>query len=361
MKILIISTNSDLAGVPIYVSILGRGLHANGCQVLFMFGSQGPVMDALTAEGFTSYLMTGLESRLTPLADILILIRILKCLRSCAPDLVHLNSSKSALLGRLACGLLGIPCVYTVHGWAFGKGRPFLQSAISYLLELSFSPLVSSYIFVAQQDLKIATRLLFLPRRKLFHVFNGIPESNECSSLPVFRYDVLMLARIHPQKDHETLLKALAKSPFSLALAGTGTDSVQFIDYCRGILGDACSNVDFLGPRSDVELLIASSKVIALTSVYESLPISLIEALRAGRPIVASDVGDVSSIVLHGVNGFVCPVGDSSSISSSIHAILSDNGLAASMGSASRLRYEEMFSSAAMVQSVQAVYADSLP
>jgi glycosyltransferase involved in cell wall biosynthesis len=94
-----------------------------------------------------------------------------------------------------------------------------------------------------------------------------------------------------------------------------------------------------------------------LASVYEALPISLIEALRGGRPIVATDVGDVSSIVVHGVNGFLCGVGDHSALSSAIQSILSDPSLARSMGLESRRLYEERFSSVSMISEVLDIYS----
>jgi glycosyltransferase involved in cell wall biosynthesis len=360
MKIALISTNSDLAGAPIYTSIVGRELSRLGHEVVFIFGSRGDTADVLARDNFKIYYLQKLSSRIAPLSDLKNLFLLVDILRDLSPSIVHLNSSKAALIGRIACFLLQLPCVYTVHGWGFGKGKPFLQSCVSFLLELLLSPLVNLFIFVSRKDLVCATRLLRLPAVKVACIYNGVPDIDPISLESGKLYDCLMLARVHRQKDHTTLLRAFALSPFSLALAGSETDNTLFQAECLRALGNSQEStnlIDFLGPRSDVPTLISRSSIVVLASVYEALPISLIEALRGGRPIVATDVGDVSSIVVHGVNGFLCGVGDHSALSSAIQSILSDPSLARSMGLESRRLYEERFSSVSMISEVLDIYS----
>jgi glycosyltransferase involved in cell wall biosynthesis len=287
------------------------------------------------------------------------LFLLIDIIRDLSPDIVHLNSSKAALIGRIACFLLRVPCVYTVHGWGFGKGKPFLQSCVSFLLEFLLSPLVNSFIFVSSKDLSCALSFLRLPSIKVACIYNGVPDIDPFLLGSGNLYDCLMLARVHKSKDHRSLLRAFRLRPFSLALAGSETDSLWFQDECLELLGNSQESHDllhFLGPRSDVPTLISHSSIVVLASVYEALPISLIEALRGARPIVATDVGDVSSIVVHGVNGFLCRVGDDYAFTSSIHSILSDPSLARSMGLASRRLYEDKFSSVSMISEVLEVY-----
>ena len=143
-------------------------------------------------------------------------------------------------------------------------------------------------------------------------------------------------------------------------MAGNSTDSPEFISFVNAIAGDSTQCVHCLGPRTEVDQLIANSRLIVLISNYEALPISLIEGLRAGKPIVATDTGDVSSIVRHGVNGYLCSTGDVSQVAFYIHKILDNADLYASMGSASRRLYEDYFSVSTMINRVMSVYSTLL-
>ena len=333
LKVVIVSTNSDLSGAPIYCSILGRELSKLNHKCFFVFGTPGPVSLKLRSEGFDVFYLNRLTSSFTPFGDICNIILLNRILSSLSPDIVHLNSSKAGFVGRISCFFSGLISVYTVHGWGFGTGKPFLQSIFSFAVEFFLSRFISKYICVSMPDLSIALNALRISPTKLTHIYNGIPDiASPAIDCDQISFDCLMLARVHPSKDHSTLFKAMNLKPFTLALAGNGTNHSDFLSSAKAILEVSNDLVSFLGPRTDVPTLISRARVIVLTSVYESLPICLIEALRAGKPIVATDVGDVSSIVQHGHNGFLCDVGDSSMLSYYISKLINDQKLAHSMG-----------------------------
>ena len=359
LKVAIVSTNSDLAGAPIYTSILGRQLKEFGHTPYFIFGSRGPVSSDLISDGFSVHFLKNLSSAFTPFRDFFNLIYLCKILKHLSVDIVHLNSSKAGFVGRIACFALQIPCVYTVHGWGFGRGKPVFQNVSSFIIEFLLSFAISRYICVSRTDVRIAISMLRISERKVSHIYNGVPDLNfkpfiDC----VPEYDCLMLARVHPQKDHSTLFNALALRPFTLVLAGHGTDDQEFVSLANNILNKSSDKISFLGPRTDIPRLISKANVVILASIYEALPISLIEALRAGKPIVATDVGDVSAIVSHGFNGYLCDVQNSSQLSHSIFNILDNPDLAVSMGQASRRLYEQRFSASSMINKVLSVYHD---
>ena len=114
--------------------------------------------------------------------------------------------------------------------------------------------------------------------------------------------------------------------------------------------------VDFLGDRSDVPTLLANSQVFALGSNWEGLPISILEAMRAGLPVVASDVGGVREEVVEGQTGFLFPPGDVGAARDRIGSLLADPTLRNRMGAAGRRRYEELFSLEHMLEKTLAVY-----
>ena len=146
MRIAILSTHSDLSGAPIYSSILGRELHHRGIEVFFVFGTPGPVATKLLDDGFPVFLLHELNSTFTPFRDLWNVKLLYEILKPLDIDIVHLNSSKAGFIGRLACFALGVPCVYTIHGWGFGYGKPIFQTIYSFIIEYSLSFCFTLYL-----------------------------------------------------------------------------------------------------------------------------------------------------------------------------------------------------------------------
>lgn len=356
-KVLLVSTNADWAGAPIHVLTLATALN-EGFEVLAVFGEEGPVRDALLAKGIRSMVIPSLRSSLNPVRDLLSLLSLLKIIRSVRPDLLHAHSSKAGMIARMAACISRLPCLYTVHGWGFGTGRARLQSAAVYWVEriLSYTP-DTAYIFVSNADLHTgAMRLKLAPRRcKVIH--NGVPDHGFRAQVDSSS-TVIMAARVSHQKDHELLLKAFedCHSPFRLLLVGEGTDAPGFRERVQLYTPSKHAEVDCLGLSNQVPRLLSQSGVFVLCSRYEGLPLSIIEAMCAGLPIVATDVGGVCELVEDGVNGFLAPAGDSAAISKYLDRLREDVALRVRMGQASRDLYVAKFGSGQMTAATTDYY-----
>ena len=112
----------------------------------------------------------------------------------------------------------------------------------------------------------------------------------------------------------------------------------------------------FLGNRTDVDDILNQNDIFCLISNYEGLPISIIEAMRAGMPIIASDVGGVNELVQDEVNGFLIPRGNISELVKKLEYILHNRELIKFMGVASREIYEKEYTAAQMNQKIHMVY-----
>jgi len=155
---------------------------------------------------------------------------------------------------------------------------------------------------------------------------------------------VLMVARLSPQKAHEVMLDAIARAAhprLRLVVVGDGRrrGELEALVAERG-LGDA---VSFLGLRRDVPRLLAGGDVFALSSVHEGVPISVIEAMTAGLPVVSTDVGALRDLVTDGVDGFLVPAGDASGLADRLTRLADDPALRTRLGEHARTRAREEF------------------
>ena len=169
-----------------------------------------------------------------------------------------------------------------------------------------------------------------------------------------------MVARFVPQKDHLTLLRALARieEPFRLTLVGDGPTRAE-VEQKAAELG-LTSKLEFLGARHDIDELLADSDAFVLSTNWEGFPLTIIEAMRTGLPVIATDVDGVKEAVIDGATGFLVPRGEDAVLSGLLRLLLQSSHLRKTMGAAGRRRYEENFTLETMAQKTWAIYQDVL-
>lgn len=356
-KILIVSTNADWAGAPVHVLTLANAL-ASRYELSVVFGEEGPVRQALLAQGIPSTVVPTLRSSINPIRDIRCFFSFLKLVRVAQPDLLHAHSSKAGMITRLAAAILHIPCIYTVHGWGFGPGRSRLQSALVYGVERMSSHFSrATYIFVSDADRRVGTERLRLRPDQCHTIRNGTPDHGQIANVAQ-NSAAIMAARVCHAKDHDLLLRSFqeCRTPFKLVLVGEGTQTPEFQQRVRAHAPDKHTQVACLGLSESIPSLLARAGMFVLCSRYEGLPLSIIEAMCAGLPIVATDVGGVGELVEDGVNGFLVPPGDQPALSRCLDLLQSDAALRVRMGQASRARYVAEFEISRMASAVVQMY-----
>jgi glycosyltransferase involved in cell wall biosynthesis len=170
---------------------------------------------------------------------------------------------------------------------------------------------------------------------------------------------IVCVARLDAPKDHALLLKALATVKgvtWVLELIGDGplTDEVQQMVRALGLT----DRVLFSGLCNDVPARLARADVFVLVSNWEGLPLSILEAMRASLPVVASNVGGVAESVTDGMTGYLVPKGDREVLADRLARLLGDAALRRQMGRAGRDVYECEFGFETMYQRTQQVYCD---
>lgn len=174
---------------------------------------------------------------------------------------------------------------------------------------------------------------------------------------------VVQVARLHELKDHQTALKAVDEARHKipglrLLLAGDG-DQRSAIEQTireRGLE----QNVTLAGTRKDIADLLSASDVFLLSSISEGIPLTVIEAMAARRPVVSTAVGGLPELIEHGVSGMLAPSGDASTLAASLVQLHQNADLRNQMAEVAAGRAQEKFSLQGMLNSYRDVYYDVL-
>jgi glycosyltransferase involved in cell wall biosynthesis len=364
VKIAYLVTRADpIGGVQIHVRDLAAAMLAQGHPTTVIIGGSGPFIDSLRARDIPTIPLRHIGVPIHPLRDLRALQEVHGVLRDLRPDLVAAHSSKAGILGRLACRSLRIPVILTAHGWSFSPGTPRLTAALYRQIERSVGPLTSKIITVSEVDRHIGLDARIVAEDRLVAVHNGIADVAPTLRAEPGRTPVrlVMVARFGAQKDHPTLFHALAgllDREWSLDLIGEGPLMGQAAGLA-GALGLA-DRIRFLGQRTDVEQLLAEAQISLLATNWEGLPLSILEAMRAGLPVIASDVGGISESVREGETGYLVPRGGVELLRERIARLLDDPALRVRLGANARSFYEQQFTLDRFVSKTLAVYREVL-
>jgi glycosyltransferase involved in cell wall biosynthesis len=260
--------------------------------------------------------------------------------------------------------MLGVPVTVTTHGWSFTTGVPPLRAAVYRWIERVTSPFAADRtITVSEYDRQLALRARILPPERVVTVHNGMPDVG-----PALRADpsrtpprLVMIARYGPQKDHPTLLRALAglkDLPWELDLVGDGPLATQTKELAAALA--LTDRVHFLGQRMDVDRILAAGQISLLITNWEGFPLSILEAMRANLPVVASAVGGVGESVRDGETGYLVPAGEVDPLRDRLRRLLLDPALRVRLGNAGRAAYERQFTLDHTVSKTIEVYRDVL-
>ncbi|WP_244341599.1 glycosyltransferase family 4 protein [Thermus thermophilus] len=362
MRLLYLITRAEPGGAQVHLLELLRGFRDRAELHLGVGEDQdGFLVEEARALGVRVHLLRHLVQPVRPVKDFLGLFEVMALVRKVQPHLLHAHSSKAGFLGRLAGRALGVKSVFTAHGWAFTDGVPEGRKRLALAMERLAGRLGDLVLAVSEYDRALALRHKAVPPERIRVVHNGVPDTP-------FRADprkepprLAMVARFAPPKDHALLLKALSglkELPWSLDLVGEGPLLPQAKALAEALgLGE---RVRFLGKRLDVDRVLAEAQVFVLATNWEGLPLSVLEAMRAGLPVVATGVGGVGEAVVEGKTGFLVGRGDEEALRARLRTLLLSPDLRARLGEAGRRRYEEGFTLDGMLARVWAAYEEVL-
>jgi glycosyltransferase involved in cell wall biosynthesis len=359
----VVTRADPIGGVQIHIRDLTAALQAQGHSATVVTGGSGPFLDQLRAQNTPVIVLRHLALPIKPVRDLRALFEIRAVLKELQPELVAAHSSKAGVLTRVAGASLGVPVVLTAHGWNFTPGIPRVEAAVYRRIERFAGRFTTKIITVSEFDRRLALQAGLVPEDRAVTVHNGIPDSPRALRADPGRTPprLVMVARFSSQKDHGTLLRALAGLQghrWELDLVGDGPLMRQ-MELLAGTLGLG-PRVRFLGQRMDVDEILATAQVSILATNWEGLPLSILEAMRAGLPVVASSAGGIEEAVRDQETGYVVPRGDVEFLRGRIERLLTDPALRVRLGASGRARYEQLFTLDRFVTNTLAVYRDIL-
>ena len=326
MKIAYIITRADaVGGASIHVRDLAQAMLERGHQPIVLVGGAGPVTDQLASAGVPFRALEFLERAVHPVRDLRALAEMTSVLRELRPDVLSAHTAKAGWIGRAACARLGLPAIYTPHGWTIGSRISAASGAVFTVFERLASRWTRAIICVCDYEMRLALEKRVAGPEILFVVHNGVrdiaPDLRAGPGRSPVR--ICSVARLEAPKDHATLLQALAglrSEAWELDLVGDGPleSSLRRQAAALGIAG----RVRFLGYQPDPASVLAGAQLFVLSSRSEAFPRSVLEAMRAGLPVVASAVGGVGEAVTDGVAGLLVPPGSPEALAAAIGELI---------------------------------------
>jgi glycosyltransferase involved in cell wall biosynthesis len=360
MKIVQVLTRGDvLGGAQSHVHDLCVALKSAGHDLTVITGRPGIFNDRLAGLGIGQLSIDHLVRPVRPWRDVRALAALVKAFRQLEPDLVCAHTAKAGWLARTAARLLGIPSTFTPHGWSMIDRASLKPRAIFLWAERLAGRMGTRTINVCHYERNLATSFRVASPESLDVVHNGISDVPFVRTRPVTLQPptLVMVARYEEQKDHEMLLQALAELThldWRLALVGEGEREAAVRNQLPAL--GLTERVRLLPGNTDVAQLLLESQVFVLATKFEAFPISILEAMRAGLPVVASDVGGIAEAVEHEETGLLTAPGDRGALRDALGHLIAHPALRSRLGEAGRARYLAHFTSDQMVEDTLRVY-----
>ena len=352
LKIAHVNYSLKVGGAEVLIAQLCRLYRERGHSVE-VHGLQhgGIIGDRLSQDGFPVF-VHGPGSRWHATRS------LIRAFRRSRPDVVHCHNALVTSWAVPAARWAGVPVIVsTRHG--------LVPPPFRFWRELQFacaSHWVKAVVGVCQATTSNLALAPFAARDRLITIYNGAspaPQPVAPLDLPKRGFTLVYVGRLAAPKDFPTLLKALAlvrssRKDVFLWVVGDGDLRPSVEKLCAELgLNEA---VTFWGERADTGAFFNAADLCVLSSKSEGLPISLLEAMAAGRPVVAAAPGAVPEIVEGGRCGFVVPIGSVEDFAEAILRLAGDPSLCASLGEAARVQYLQHFTAERMADRYLELY-----
>ena len=358
-SILFLRSILDAYGVSKIMVQLAGELQDKGYRVVFGSDNNNDEFTSMVeSKGFRHYTIPLRDDRKS-LANFIGSFKIIfQIIRKEKINIIHSHHRWASFISFFIAKFFRIPLITTYHGISTGN---------------KFTLWGDRVISVSKDAKKQLIKHFNVDPKRIHVVRNGIEipnfEKNGASSLqettghPAEQQTIAIFARLSPEKDHATLLQAFAKvlkknPAVKLQLVGKGPleNELKALATKLKISG----KVEFLGEVADIRPILAGCDCVALCSLTEGMPLTILEALAYGKPVVATKVGDIPAVVTHGENGLLVHPGDPEQLAEALDFIVGNRQQAREMGQNGRQRVSQNFSVHIMAEETDKIYLELL-
>lgn len=345
MRILIGMTRSDTVASGSFKHIvqIGERFRKEGITVAYAIGKSGPATQYLKERNFKVYEMQRLERDLNVIKDLLSLLQLIFIICRFRPSLCSWHTAKIGALGRIASMLTLRKSYYVPHGIPFfrsehNKGHEKYRK-LERLLGILPGTIIGVCNYDTQQYLELG-----IAKRKTLTIHNGMRTVQERDLEPKHgeRVRFVTAARFEDQKDYITLAKAVHQlaeysAEFELHIYGDGRQEQEVRALFADVQG---AKIYFAGVIEDLTTALVKSDVFVLSSHWEGLPRTIIEAMSCSMPVIATDVGGVAELVEHQRTGYLIPPGGAEELYQSMRVYMDDPARIAEHGRTSYRKFK---------------------
>jgi len=374
----------NMGGPALHVAYLTAGLAKRGYETTLVAGSlaRGEDSMAFVADelGIEVERIEELHREISPLRDAVAIVRLARLIRRVRPHILHTHTAKAGAVGRLAALLAGDArppiVVHTFHGHVLRGYFDPLRTAGFRLLERWLATKSTALVAVSPQVRDDLVSLGVAPRERFVVVRVGIEleqrvaaerdgrgESRRVLGIGPDRFAVGWIGRMTGVKRTDDVLRAFRRLrdrgvDACLCMIGDGPDrpAVERRAHELGLMRDTF----FLGYQEEVAPFYAAFDAMILPSINEGTPVSAIEALAAGRPVVATRVGGVPDVIREGEDGFLVEPGDVDALAERLARLAADPELRERLGTAGRARVIPRYSVERLVDDNDLLYRSLL-
>lgn len=380
-KIVRIITRMNVGGPAIQAALLQGGLDERNFSSILITGpvteNEGDMSYLAAESGFKPLVIRELKRELDIVKDVICFFKLYGIIKKERPDIVHTHMAKAGTLGRLAAKFAGVPVIiHTYHGHVFHSYFSRFKTRAILLIERIMARFTDKIIVISRrQEADISSYLKLKDGSKLALIplgldLNRFMEGNKEEARDRVRRELRIpgeaivvgtVGRLTAVKNHKMFLEAAGeiKKKFTdrgikFLIVGDGELRGE-LTALSGLLG-LYDDTIFTGWRKDMDSVYSAMDIVALTSLNEGTPVTLIEALANARPVIATDVGGVRDVAEDGKSGYIVPKDDVSAFAEAASALIEHKDKRDSFSLYGRNSVREKHSKGKLIKSIEELY-----
>ena len=383
ISVLRVIARLNMGGPALHVTYLSEGLADRGYDTTLVVGElargEGSMAFVAESRGIKTVRLSSLSREIAPLRDLVALLRLTRFIREQRPRIVHTHTAKAGAIGRVAAVLAGGEpkpiVIHTFHGHVlrgyFGPIRTFGFLTLERLLARVSTKLVAVSPEVRDElvSLGVAPSEKFAVVRLGVELAERVRDSDRAETrrqlgLPPERFVIGWVGRMTAVKRVDDAIEAFRilldrGVDATLCLVGDGPDRDQLERRAKEL--GVIRHCLFLGYQEEMGGWFAAFDAFALPSANEGTPVSVIEALAAGCPVVATRVGGVPDVVDDGRTGFLVDSGDTTALANRLEQLAADPDLRERFSRAGKESVASRYAVGRLVDDVDRLYRELLP